>query len=507
MALEPNFEKVVASVRKRLESVQSQVDCKLSITDDVKKVVCSNAKANIENVEVSGREIIYSGYVNFQVVYFDKEMNPMGVDYTAEFRDKYSSNIELGNVVPVVGVSVIDVHTSINGDIRAVATLETTIDAIINNSINVLTNINNETYFTKTELLNYSNYVTTVSNRFEVNNDVEIKDSISKILSVCPSVYIEKIVSDDRFITLNGGIYFDICYLTDNNIVRSTQFSSNFVQEIASDDIDQNSVIQSDLQILYNDIKVTTSIDTDNAIVNVDLPLMYTAYVFRNESLDVVSDLYSTSNFTNVVAESVESLSSFDSIVFDEKLSGNLSIQDNDAFIDEILGNCCGSVIVTNNFVQDGAINIEGVASTTILYLNKENNSTHSVEVEMPFAVSTATGIKDGMNSDVKLALTKISARVRRGKEIEVNAVLEIYVDVFNNVENAVITSVLEDDEIPESDCAMSFYIARQGDTIWNIARELRISTELLLAQNPNLTDDIDAGTQVVVYRQRQVEF
>ena len=37
MAFEPSFEKVVASVRKRLGETQSQVDCRLSVTDDVKK--------------------------------------------------------------------------------------------------------------------------------------------------------------------------------------------------------------------------------------------------------------------------------------------------------------------------------------------------------------------------------------------------------------------------------------------------------------------------------------
>ena len=164
-------------------------------------------------------------------------------------------------------------------------------------------------------------------------------------------------------------------------------------------------------------------------------------------------------------------------------------------------------MVVANKFVRDGLLTIEGVVTTTILYLNKENNSTHSVEVEMPFSTTTSTGQKEDMMAEVELALTQITARARRGKEIEVSAVLEIYSDIYNNAENAVITKVEEDEEIPESDCAMTFYISKDGDTIWSIARELKISTDLLLAQNPNLTYDIVAGTKLVVYRQRQVEF
>ena len=113
----------------------------------------------------------------------------------------------------------------------------------------------------------------------------------------------------------------------------------------------------------------------------------------------------------------------------------------------------------------------------------------------------------DGLNTDVQIALTQISVRARRGKEIEVNAILELYCNVFNNVDSAVITNVSLEDEIPENECAMSFYITRQGDTLWEIAKELRVSIDTLLAQNPNLSDPIPAGTRVVVYRQRQVEF
>ena len=164
MAFEPNFEKVVASVRKRLGETQSQVDCRLSVTDDVKKIVCSNAKANIVSVETSGKDIVYSGVVNFQVVYFDNNMNPVGMDYTAEFKDKYFTQMELSNVVPIVNVSVVDVNTSVNGDIKAIATLETTVDVIINNSTMVLTDIASDTYFTKKELINYSNYISTINN-------------------------------------------------------------------------------------------------------------------------------------------------------------------------------------------------------------------------------------------------------------------------------------------------------------------------------------------------------
>ena len=84
-----------------------------------------------------------------------------------------------------------------------------------------------------------------------------------------------------------------------------------------------------------------------------------------------------------------------------------------------------------------------------------------------------------------------------------VSAIILLITSVFN----VVISNVIEEDEIPENECAMSFYLTKERDTLWEIAKELRVSPEMLMTQNPGLTDNMTAGTRVVVYRQRQVEF
>ena len=507
MAFEPKFEKVVTGTRKTLGSVQSQVECKFPAADEVKKIVCSNAKANITNVDVNGKEIVYSGFVNFQMIYLNGSYEPVSMDYTAEFKDRYQAEYDLKNSVATVDIAVIDVNTMLGNDIKVQAVLELKFDVIENNYITALVDVQGINYFVQKELFNYSNYVSMIKNQFELINDIEIKDGISKVLSVCPSVYIEKVVPSDRFLTLNGGVYFDITYLTDNNMIRTTSANFTFNQEIANDNLNENSIIQNCLQILYNDIKVTTSIDTNSAIVNINLPLLYNGYIFESGSLEIVRDLYSTDYFNKVVIESVKTLNNFSNIVFNDRLNGSITIQDNDAFIDELLGNCCSNVVIANSVITDSVLVVDGVATITVVYFNKETNNPYSVEVEMPFSVSTNIDLESGDVADIKVVLTNINTRARRGKEIEVNSNLEIYVDVFKTYESVVINKLEEDDELPEYECAMSFYITKDGDTLWSMAKELKISPEELQSQNPSLVEPVVPGMRVVIYRQRQVEF
>ncbi len=507
MAFEPSFDKITASYRKNIGSTQAQIDCKLPLIEDVNKVVCSNAKACVMQADYNGKEVSYSGYVAFQVTYLTNENEPLALDYTAEFKETYPYQQE-GGFTPVVGVAVVDVNTQVvGGEIKVTAIVESAIDGIFSESQNVLVGVNGDNVFAKNDILTYSSFVGTVQNRFDENNDIEIKDSVAKVLSVCPSVYLDSVEVFDRYVTVKGGVFVDISYVAENNTIRTAQGKFAFTQEVAGDEIGQDSFVQSVVQLAFNDIKITTSIDTDMAIVNVFTPVMYTGYVYNKNTVDIVTDLFSGTHFTNVNVNSLPTMREYAETSFDDKISGNVEIQENAPFIDEMLGVCCGNVALANASINDGNFTVEGVAHTNVLYLNKELNTICSVEVEMPFSLTNPTDYTNTVMPIVQLSVTEINARARRGKDIEVTATLAVFANFFENDKDAVITAVTEEDEVPEEECALSIYLTKDGDTIWDIAKELRVSPERLVEQNPTLTEPITAGTRIVVYRQKQVEY
>ena len=507
MAFEPNFEKITASYRKNLGSTQAQIDCKLPISDEVDRVVCSNAKAYVTNTEIVGKDINYTGYVSFQATYVNKNNEPMAMDYTAEFKETYPLGQE-NTLVPVVAVNVVDVKTDVvGGEIRVVAILESTIDAIYSETNNVLVDVAGDNFFTKKDLINYSTFAGVVQNKFDQTFDVEIKEGVNKVLSVCPSAYVDAVEVNDRFLTVKGGVCIDVCYVADNNMVRTVQNKFDITQEVASDDINVDSFVQSILAIAYNDIKITTSIDTDMAIVNVFLPMLYTGYVFTKNTTEIVTDLFSATHFTNINVNSMQNMQNYNELAFDDKIGGNVTIQDTEPFIDEVLGVCCGNIALANSEINDGNLVVEGVAHTAVLYQNKELDMICSVEVEMPFSLSAPVEYENNITPITYVSLCDVFARARRGKEIEVTANVMVYNNFFENNKDAVITLVTEEDEIPEEECALSIYLAKDGDTIWDIAKELRVSPEKVVEQNPDLSDPIAAGTRIVIYRQKQVEY
>lgn len=512
MAFEPNYEKLVASFRKNLAVNQAKVEVKLATIEgeEVKSILCSSAKVHISQAEQNGNTINYSGEVNFQVIYESTMGNIEGLDYTAEFSDKYMADSVESVTVPIVDSTVIDVDVSVLNPttLSAVAIVESKIEGIVNDSTQVLVGVNSDNVYTNSESITYYNYLGKLFERYDFTQDIEIMDSVAKVLSVTPSVMIDTVKPANDFVSVSGNVFVDMCYLTneENPTVRSHTTTVDFGMEVQLMGVNENSYVLSTAYINTTDIKVTTNIEENKAIVNLLLPIVYNGTVFNKNNVENIVDLYSTTNELNVVSSSIESIVPCDAVSTMEKINGSVMVED--SFVDEVLGNCCNYVSVTATYIDEDAVVVEGVASTTVLYYNKEENSKNSIIVEMPFASRVKV---DRLKGDpvvvANSVMSDISTKSKRGQEIEVFAKLYLYVDIYCKETSAVISEVTVGEEKLQSDCAIKIHIVRENETLWDIAKELGTSVDELMSQNENLELPLKENDRVFLYNQRVMEF
>ena len=217
----------------------------------------------------------------------------------------------------------------------------------------------------------------------------------------------------------------------------------------------------------------------------------------------MVSDIYSTDNYLNINTESFTIQTNFQSLNFQERVSGTNSIDVNALFIDEVLGNCCNDIVIANSRLNRDVLIVDGLATTTVLYRNNETNSVVPYTMQVPFSIDLKIGnVKDNSQVCVNAKLTKASVKARRGVELEFGGELNISVSISELNEEAVIDSVEISDEKNDRDCNLVIYVAKEGDTVWDIAKEMSVSEEVILEQNPDLVLPIVAGSRIVVYRQ-----
>lgn len=391
---------------------------------------------------------------------------------------------------------------------QANAIVEVSIDGIFNDSINALTAVTGDHAYTSMEQSNFFHFLGVMSDKYEFANDIEINEGISKVLSVTPSVSLEKVTLNNDFAMVSGNVFVDMCYLTNEEAPKARSYTTNldFSFEIAFSGLNTSSYVQSDIFINSSDIRVTSNLDLDKAVINLVLPITYNGYVFEPHILDLVADVYSTTNELNITSSSVTSLLPRETLTTMDKINGSVMIED--SFVDEILGNCCNYVTVTSSFVEDDFVVVEGIASTTVLYFNKEENTKNSIIVEIPFSTRLkGENVEEGYVPIVSCVVSDILTKCKRGQEIEVFAKLYIYANTYTNATSAVISNITVGEEIAPSPCALKIYIVKEGESLWDVAKELNTSVDNILVQNPNLVLPLQGGERIYIYYQRAMEF
>ena len=505
MVFEPKFTKVVSSTRKTVGCMQTVVEIKLPTADTgIASVLSVGAKSVVVNNEVVGKDIVFNGVVDFQAVYRAESIS--AVDYSAEFRDKFVTTETIDGEL-ILSSSIIDVTSSIvGGGIRVVAVVEVTIDQIVNENLSVLTAVDGDDIHISNNEMNYSTYIGKANEKFDVNVDIELA-GVANVLMVTPMVSVYSVEPRENYLVVSGKVDLDICAQTGDNVNSlATYYKNNdFSWEVAYDGINNNAIIQSIVNIVYNEVKVSTFVENGVANLSVVVPVNYMGFVFKQNQLETIEDVYLEKNYLSITCENFRTIDCGGSISFKDNISGTATIQDTAPFIDDVLAVCTSNVVVASSRVEDGKLSVEGVANSTVAYYTKDTGEITAVQVEMPFSIEKRVDYPQA--TIVTVALENISARSKRGKEIEVSAELNIFVDLAQENSGVVITEVVLGEEKKIDDCALQIYVVKPNQTVWDIAKELSVSQELIMEQNESISLPLKAGDKIVIYKTNLMKY
>ena len=192
MVFEPNYTRVVSSIRDALGVMQVEVDVKLTAeTDVIDSVLSVGANATHLASSSNGKDVSISGLLNIKAIYETSGM-PYVLDYTVDFKDKYVAK-DLVSGELILSGNVIDISYTVSGrDIRIKTIVEIELDEIKNREYNILTGVENASVFTKTETKKYQTYEGIAQDKFEEDISFDIKDALG-VISIQPTA---KLVSN-----------------------------------------------------------------------------------------------------------------------------------------------------------------------------------------------------------------------------------------------------------------------------------------------------------------------
>ncbi|MDD6995346.1 MAG: hypothetical protein SPH68_05630 [Candidatus Borkfalkiaceae bacterium] len=153
----------------------------------------------------------------------------------------------------------------------------------------------------------------------------------------------------------------------------------------------------------------------------------------------------------------------------------------------------------------ENAIEIEGAASARVILTDKDG--VRSADMTLPFLFNEtcdASLLSGETEFEAEAIACGISLKQKKEGEAEAEATIKITVSFYETVSVSYVASAEEGEEYGEETGAMSIFLPRCGDGLWETAKALRKTPEELQRSNPDLTFPLKEKERILIYNRKQ---
>lgn len=326
---------------------------------------------------------------------------------------------------------------------------------------------------------------------------VDIKESIDKILSYDTKIALKKVSSATEICAVEGECYVHLIYTSGGNLL-SRCISVPFETEILTPNVTAGSEVFCSAQA--NSTTITLESASGGSGLKLEIVVGIRGFCINKQEVMLVSDAYSCKKEIKLKSETVYLESSVCLTGANEKLSGSVRLDEGSKRLRSVLCVCppsVGALTASNN----GSLAVEGIVSANVIYIDEDEQlSVILAEIPYHFVISRDFVCQDNLYA--KAMVTCLSAKARHNDQIELTG--DIYLEVYGSASRPikVITAIEELGEREQNDCAISLYIVKPDETLWDVAKALMSEEDILAKLNPDLKLPLMGGEKVLLYRE-----
>lgn len=502
MAFENN--KFSVAKKTKLPAGDFSVECNVALGADVGKILSVGVKAFEESSETLNGVLNYSGVVDLKIIFTTADGQINCSNHSCNFSSKFESDKITTGQNAVIMLKVVDyVIESISGDsVRIVVNLEQSGDLVSQMDVETIS-CNDENVFCRNEEIEILKLVATKRDSFTQTSEVSLRDNVKKILSTESQVLLKNSDSGTGFVSLQGDILTRVLYLTEEDKFETFYVNEPFKEEIEVDGAEKDDIVEA--YAFIKDENVTTQIENDDKgqKLTISIPVDVILRVYRNDLISIVDDLYSTKNEINVTTESFENTSVCPSAIVEDKIEGSLTLDEDSPRVDKVLFASGNGVSLTNVYVSEGQVFVEGIAKTNVIYLNDETSSLNSVQVDVPFSFNDKFDCQcDGMVM-ANAVISDVDVVVKKGRDLYYDAKIKVTINCSYDRVSSVISQAENSETLPERDYAMEVVFAQSGQNTWDIAKNAHVPAEQVALQNPDVVFPLEEDASLVLFYQK----
>lgn len=501
MSYENNNFKVVKKIA--LPKSEFNQSCTVVADGEIAKIFAVSHEAYCDNQEITKGVVSFSGHVDVCVIY-QLETGEIGSAFSScPFSSKFEDDQISSGERAVINLNVID-HSieSISGNEAVIGLVIEQTGLLIENVEIGNVNFNYEDICVKEEEVSIIKYVGSASAQASESGSYSSRDKVKKVLGSQACISIKATEAGSNFVSVSGDVITNVLFIDENDKFNNVQIVDAFKEEIEIEGVTRESLVEAVANVNSSDIKIEVEDDGNGSKIISTVPFEIVAFAFEESQISMVCDLYSTKYEMEVCSQTFNMSKTLNMEFVEGKVDGSLTIDESQPRVDKILFTFGSGAVVTNTSVVDGEINIDGIAKTTVVYLNDEQNSFNSVELEIPFSISDKTKASENSLLLVSVALTDVDVAVKKGRELFFDGKIKAMVAISDDEVSAVISEAKQGELLPQKDFAMQLVFAKQGDSIWDIAKANKVKESLIANQNPNVVFPLEENKDIIIFYQ-----
>jgi hypothetical protein len=486
-----------------LDVKKEQYEFNIPLVDNISNILSVNANITITGYEVLMGQVNFSGEACLNIVYTLEDGTISNYMTCENISGKFENlGLDPNTLIKILpNVIDIEIEKAEGNSIRVKLNLEYEFNMIKNQEINIFRNQDENTYVKESEI-EISRHVNRNCVDFNQGTIFDTKMPVKQIINATSTAMINKADALNGMVIFEGEITTRILYTTeeDRPVLVSMINKETFREEVEDPKATQNSMIEAFARVMYKGIEET--VNKDEKTIEVKVPVRLCYDLFESTPVTITIDAFSTTNEVNLTTEAFLSNKVSGYEVFENKIDGSVTLDDQSMRIDKVLGIDGMYLTINKQTYEDGELMVEGVVHLNIIFLNDEQERVNSISVEVPFSFKEKIG--DGeMEIKIENILVEADAVVKRGKDIYVDGKVKTAIWMNKEIKNAIVNSIENGDPLPERDGTIEIYFASQGGNFWEVAKDLKIAEATLKLQNPEIVEPFTKAEKIVYFEQK----
>lgn len=503
--MEENLDTIKLTYAKNLNKLNfsSLISVPINSNVNVKTILNVDSYIFDEKVECGNGKAIITGKLGVKVLYIDTDNISNIVNDSQSFSETFVDEsitsdcfINISNASVVGNVLSSDKTLKINCDVNISPTL------YLNLALNT-SNSSFENMIVKKNEISTNTIACNVDTSFEYATNIETKDNVTKIL--CYDAYFtpSSLTSYDEYAVVEGKLYSKLLYESasdDESVIKEICDTFNLKSEINIPNITKDCLTDFNFSIDKSKENISTEIEDGNNIITISHNIKVNGVCIKSISIDLIDDMYSVDNEIEISTSKRDYTKNMQTEFVTDNISGEITLDDNETAIDDIISNININAEITNHYLKDNNLYLEGIISSHIIYIDENKEIKHK-PIDLPFVINTKIKLDqlDCIHSCINILDNKI--KVKRGTVIELDYSVSIMINIYQKDTKDIIDNMVIGKPLDYSTVDYQIFIAKPNESVWDLCKRIKISPDDISKYNKNLPLIMEGGEKIVIKR------